>query len=197
MPDLFYLPPAPGEILQGDIYEDMPSIFIDERPLLVARPWKKSGGRDIWAVHSEDGPPPAGGFTWRMDRGGEKAVHAHAHLGRAIVLTHDCEIENDQTVRTLAMIRPVSEFGASARDRLFSGREEDIQYALFPLEAQSEEPSLERCLVDFRRLTTVRPAVLDQSTRIASLSEELRSALAHRFKLYLFRRMERLPTGEK
>jgi hypothetical protein len=193
MTELLYLTPA-GEILQGDIYAQMPSVYVESRPLRIARHWKVSGTRDVWEVHPEDGAGPGGGFKWRMDQGGEPALLVHAHIGLAMVISHDCEIENDPNVRTLAMIRPVGELERSAQEALFSGRDDQVRYAIFPLDAQDTEPEMERAFVDFRRLTTVRPAVLDASRRVASLSDELRFAVAERFRQYLFRRVERPAT---
>jgi len=189
--DRLYLPPNGAEILQGDIFDQMPSVYVESRPLLVGRRWKQDDTRDIWQVHREDGPGPNGGFKWRMDQGGESGMLVHAHLGMAIVLSHDCEIENDRSARTLAMIRPIGQLKEAAQEALFSGRPGDGFYAIFPLERQTDDPKLERSFVDFRRLTTMRPDVLAASRRIASLSEELRSAVAQSFKLYLFRRVER------
>lgn len=148
----------------------------------------------MWEVHREDGPGPKGGFKWQMHEGGEPALLVHSHMGLAMVISHDCEIENDPNARTLAMIRPLGELDDSAQRALFSGRKEDVRYAIFPLEAQDAEPRMERAFVDFRRLTTVRPAVLEASTRIASASDELRNAVAQSYRQYLFRRLERRAT---
>jgi hypothetical protein len=126
-----------------------------------------------------------------MSEGGESGMLVHAHMGRALLISHDCEIENDANARTLAMIREPAEFELADQERMFSGRDEDIQYAVFPLEAQDDDPTMPRGVVDFRRLTTVRPAVLSSSVRIASASEDLRRAIAEAFRLYLFRRVER------
>jgi hypothetical protein len=187
--DRLYLPPIGVEILQGDIFDQMPSVYVESRPLLVGRRLKQDESRDIWQVHRENGPAPNGGFKWRMDQGGEPGLLAHAHLGMAMVLSHDCEIENDRAARTLAMVRPIGELDESSQRALFSGREDEGWYAIFPLEGQTDDPKMARSFVDFRRLTTVRPAVLAVSTRVASLSEELRLAIARRFNLYLYRRV--------
>jgi hypothetical protein len=188
-----YLPPVPDEIQQGDIYEHMPSTILEGRPLRVARPWRESGGRELWGVHREGGPAPQGGFKWRMDEGGEGALLVRAHLGLAMVMSHDCEIDNDPVARTLAMIRPATELSEASQEALFSGRDDAIQYAIFALEVQTGSPITERSFVDFRRLTTVRPAFLQTSTRVASLTEELRAAVAESFILYLFRGFEASP----
>jgi hypothetical protein len=186
-----YLPPNPAELLQGDIFTDFPSVYIDTRPIRVARHWKEIAGRDMWSVHAEESTPPKGGFKWTMSQGGESGVLVHAHLGMAMLMSHDCEIENDPNARILAMIRPIDHLDAKTQERLFSDNvEEEPIYTAFPLEAQMAQPKIDRSFVDFRRITTVRPAVLEASNRIASLSEDLRKAIAERFWLYLFRRLE-------
>ena len=187
-----YLPPK-VEISQGDIYLDAPSVSVRARPLQVARHFQKKGGRDIPVIHTEGESPPRTGFRFALDEGGEAETLVHGFLGMAIVLSHDCEIENDPNVRTIAMIRPVAHLEAEAQEALFSGDPGRVQYAYFPLEAQEEPPTVERCFVDFRRLTTVRPEVLEQTERVASLSDELRHAVARAFYLYLFRRVTEAP----
>lgn len=190
MAEPLYRLPA-GDILQGDIYDLAPSVLVRSRPIRAARQWKvDKGGREIWAAHVEGGAPPQDGFKWAMDRGGEIAVLVHGYLDRAMVLSHDCEIENDQNARILAMVRPASHLAEPHRSALFDGKVDQVQYAIFPLEAQDADPRVERSFVDFRRLTTVRPEVLDASVRVASVSEELRRAVARAFWMYLFRRVE-------
>jgi len=193
--DRLYLLPG-AEILQGDIYEQMPSIHVESRPLRVARCQQHPGGRDRWEVHLENGPGPNGGFRWRTDQGGETGLLVRAYLGNAMVLSHDCEIENDPIARVLAMIRPAAELDDATQRALFSGQS-DGYYARFPLYPQTDDPVVERSFVDFRRLTTVRPDVLTASTRVASLSEELRAAVAESFRLYLFRRVESPATDRR
>lgn len=174
----------------------MPSAHVSERPLRAGRFFRPQGPRELWGVHSEDGQPPNGGFRWRIEEGGEPGLLLRGFLEMAILITHDCEIENDDGARTMAMIRPASHLDEKSREAVFSGREDEGYYAIFPLEAQDDAPKMERSFVDFRRLTTVLPAVLDSSTRVASASDELRRAIAQRFKEYLFRRIEpAAPTG--
>jgi len=54
-----------------------------------------------------------------------------------MLLSHDCEIENDPQLRTLAMIRPAHHLDATTRERAFSGRDDGQFFALFPLVAQA------------------------------------------------------------
>jgi hypothetical protein len=186
-----YLPPNEDKLLQGDIYTDLPSLIVENRPLRCARPFRqKRDGREQWFVHTEGVNPPRDGFTWGIDRPdltGERATLAQGFVSYAMLMTHGCEIDHDD-FRHVAMIRPDTHLSEEMRTSLFSGHPQN--YALFPLEAQEEEPTLPRCFVDFRRITTVRPPVLAASTRHASLSDELREALAEAFWLFLFRRLD-------
>ncbi|MGH2406455.1 MAG: hypothetical protein ACRDF7_00060 [Candidatus Limnocylindrales bacterium] len=187
MPGPLYLPPVEGEILQGDLFANVPSAIIDARPLRVAR--RLRADQSTWVVHEENGATPAGGFKWGISQGGEVLL-ARAFLGLGMVLSHDCEIENDPNIRTLAMVRPATDLAPDDRAALINGAR--VRYSIFPLAAQTIDPKMELSFV-VRRLTTVRPAVLDPDARIASLSEELRAAVAARFRQYLFRRVE--PSG--
>ncbi len=190
MPGPLYIKrPEDAEVLQGDIYVHVPSIYVDSRPLRVARFFQKNPktGRDIYFVHAEEQNPPKDGFNWNIDKGGvEENVLVHGHVAMAVVVSHDCEIENDPSTRTLAMIRPANHLDEDTQAKLFGGGE---VFVAFPLKEQDEEPKIERSFVDFRRLTTVRPDVLGQSTRVATLCDELREAMAQRFWEYLFRRV--------
>lgn len=197
MAERIYLPPR-DETSQGDIYENLPATHIEARPLRIARPFPRASGaqpqdelaRQKYGVHREDGRPPAGGFRWRFDQSGEDIL-AHGYLYKAMVLSHDCEIENDPRHRTLAMIRPITDLQPEDQTRVF-----DFEvFSAFPLEAQEEEPRMERCFIDFRRLTTVRPEVLTASVRLASVTDELRKAVSERFWLYLFRPLEEESPG--
>lgn len=185
--DPLYLPPKPGEILQGDIYGLAPSVLVRTIPLRAARRFQPpKTDREIWTVHSDD-KPPKGGFTWAMEQNGEPATLVHGFLGLAMVMSHDCDIENDANARILAMVRPVSQMDPARVTALFSEESSQVQYGIFPLAAQDTAPRMRRLFVDFRRLTTVRPEVLDDSQRLASASEEMRRAIARAFWLYLFR----------
>jgi hypothetical protein len=103
-------------LLQGDIFVDVPFVSVKERPLLIARYIGSSKGRITYSVHKEfDGPssefasadPPQTPFHLQ-DRQKPELVLVPVLLSMAIVLTHDCEIENDDH-RTLAMVRPITD----------------------------------------------------------------------------------------
>lgn len=139
-------------------------------------------------MHEENGEvKPDGGFRWSIAKGGE-LVHARVYMGMAILLTHDCEIENDHPPghRTLAMVRPITEIGEVDRPPILGLR----KYSAFPLPPQAAPPAMALSFVDFRRLTTVRPGVLENSIRHGTLSEAMRRGLAEHFWDFLFRRQE-------
>jgi hypothetical protein len=187
MPSPIYLPPA-DLVSQGDIYLNMPSVVVEARPLRVARLYVagkavlKPGARQTYGVHTEDGDEPNGGFHWTFEAGGEEIL-VRAHITMAIVLSHDCEIDKDDRHRTLAIVRPLIEVQPEHRDGLLRGH----QLSAFPLEAQDEAPEMIQSFVDFRRVTTVRPLLLQQSPRYASLALEVRRALAEHYWNYLHR----------
>ena len=184
-----------GDILQGDIYLSMPSVHVASLPMRAARFWKKQGERDIYSIHSIGGLEPKDGFKWSLDAGGEKSTLVSGYLSMGIVMSHDCTIENDDGHRTIAMVRPITDI-ANLEDR-----EPILNFdrtAAFPLLAQEAEPKMELSFVDFRRLTTVRPAVLATATRYAQCSERIRTALSEYFWEFLCReyRQARPPRSE-
>lgn len=185
--DRLYLSPIGDEILQGDILDDVPSVFVRLGPLRVARPYKDLGHHLLWSIHT-DANPPKDGMKLSMDLEGEEVV-VHGYRGLAMLLTHECEIDNDDRARTVAMIRPASQLNPRTVEELFSGSIDEAYYSRFPLEAQEDEPRMARSFVDFMRLTTVDPKVLADCPRVASLPDELKHAVAARFKDFLFRRV--------
>jgi hypothetical protein len=184
-----YLPPA-RDVQQGDLYEDMPSVVVVDRPLRVGRPATGPGARELIEVFREGGAEPPGGFMWQPDGNGEQSMLVQGRLSRAMILSHDCEIDNDPRIRIIAMVRPLTDLVLAAQEEIKSGVERPIRYGIFPLGPQVETPAMDWSFVDFRRLTTVRPVVLEKSVRIASLSNPLRHAVADAFRLYLFRPVE-------
>lgn len=190
--DRLYLQPIQGDFLQGDIFADVPSIIVRPGPLRVAR-WARNipakvgqPERALWGIHTDD-TPPKDGMRLSMELEGEEVL-VHGYRQMAMLLTNDCEVENDSRARTVAMIRSANELAPEHSELLFSGSIDESFYSRFPLEAQLEEPVMERSFVDFMRLTTVHPQVLEECRRVASLPDELRNSLAIRFKEFLFRK---------
>lgn len=181
MPEPLYLPPG-AQVSQGDIYLFVPSSHVERRPLQVIRPLRtEKGGLQSYRVHSEDGDAPSDGFKWDKQDGERLLVRGYLRMG--ILVSHDCEIDSDTRHRILAMVRPITDLQPEHRQAVVDNE----QVCALPLAPQDREPQMALSFVDFRRLTTVRPDVLAASNRYASLSSEIRKALAEWFWEYLFR----------
>lgn len=184
-----YLEPG-DELLQGDIYRNVPSIHLPSRPIRVSRPYRETEKGDLHGVHKEDGAPPKDGYHWRADQGGENVI-AKGFMGLVVVISHDCEIENDPNHRLVAMIRPITEIQAPFRADIMAMK----HWAAFPLLAQDEPPAMEESFVDFRWLTSLRPTVLRAEDRVARLAPGVVDALRVRFWHFLNRRVLEPPAG--
>jgi hypothetical protein len=174
------------------MFEDCPSLEIRERPMLVARKWpNKLLGQPPLPVHREhhedqdEAHMPRGGFHWALEKGGGEAVLAKGYKARAMLLTHNCEIDNDPDFRVLAMIRPLSAIDADHQEEVVALG----VWPYFPLPPQGAPPEMGPSFVDFRRLTTVHVDALRMADRFASLNDFVREALARRFQAFLFRRV--------
>lgn len=176
----YYQAKNPAEVLQGDIFEVQPSIFIRSRPLAVVRT-KQEGERIHAGMHTEDGKPapPDGGYRWEK---GEDII-AEGILAKAVMMTHDCEIEKDDKHRALALIRPWSTIPAEHQEKVRQG----LRYRFFWLPAQND-PDFEESYVDFRRLTTVRPGALLEQHRILAMTERMREAIGAAFIKFITRK---------
>jgi hypothetical protein len=185
-----YLPPSKEDaLLQGDIYKKVPIMWIGERPLLVARHAMTKVGREFYSVHKEfvgesrhpAGDAPKKGFRW-TNRDTPELLLVPAVLSIAMVMTHDCEIENDPDHRVLAMIRPITDLEPDYRKKCLAHERVDM----FPLEAQEEAPSMVTSFVDFRKFSPLRSGALEPpAERYASASEVLRKAVARAYWNYL------------
>lgn len=184
-----------GALDQGDVYDLAPSIRLEDPSIRVARvmparPADVEGARRTAGVHEEGGQPPQNGWQWEADRGGELLI-ARGFLTRAVVISHECEIENDQSMRLLAMVRPLSVIQGPTPEETEQRRADVMDFRShcnFPLHV--EGPFLtEPAFVDFRRITAVKPVVIESRPRLFRLSEETRKAMADHFWEYLWRRV--------
>lgn len=192
MPEALYLLPNADEaLLQGDIFLDVPFVWVPERPLLVARFLGENKKRVMtYAVHKEaEGPtshqgtgrPPKGGFRL-TDRQKPELALVPVILAMGMVLTHDCEIENDPDHRVVAMVRPITDLQPVYQQKCLAGERTDM----FPLESQDQAPAMPSSFVDFRKTTPLRPGALaPPAVRHASISQELRDAVAGAYWNYL------------
>lgn len=180
-----YLPPKDDYNL-GDLLNDVPSLHLQSRPFQVVRLWRPSKeDESIWdaRVHTEGGTAPKDDFKWTLEREGDSIV-ARGIIGSAILLSDDCEIANDEDHRTVALIKPWDNLPEGSQQKVSEGE----HHCFFELPAQAEDPPWEHSYVDFRRLTTIRPKVLNKKEHhYASASPELRRALATAFWEYLMR----------
>lgn len=171
--------PTVGERLQGDIYHLAPSVRVGARPVRAARYFRQaSAGRHLWSIHEEGGQAPADGFKWAS---GEQVL-VPGRLGMAIVLSHDCEIENAPNCLVVARVRPMTDL----EPRFRQACRDFNRWDTFPLFPQAAQPSLDESFIDFAELTTVDLAGLPIETRHARVSEEIRNAIARAFWNYLF-----------
>lgn len=170
MPDQIYSEPIAGDFRQGDIFRDTLSLWLADPDPPALRPRTGKGGLTNYSPHSMASPPP-GGFRWQ-DR---EYVLAEAKMALAIVLTHDCEIENDENerYRQVALIRPLMGVpDPDDRQVIVEGRNLGRLY----LPAQ-DRIGLPESYVDFRAITTLRRAALHTDRRIAGLSDYGRTVL--------------------
>jgi hypothetical protein len=89
-----------AHLCQGDILERVPHLLLKDQPRLLrkaALPGKRIG--------YELDELPEGALPTTPEEGG--LVPATCHVTRAMLLTHDCEIDKDQKHRCLALIRPL------------------------------------------------------------------------------------------
>lgn len=180
-----YLEPT-AEEAQGDIYDGAPLLDLRVWPLTAIRPRTFSGNRHALIDYPATGEPPPGGFKWEYPGGEGEIVLARGLVGRAIVLTHECDIENLERFRVIAMIRPISVLDATLHLKLFSYE----MGAAFPLTAQdAAPPRMPLAFVDFRRLTVISPEVLKECKKVACVCDQVRKALATHFSDFLFRRI--------
>lgn len=167
--DVYYVAPAPNDLRQGDIYRDVLHVMLSEPGFTVLREITIKGGRRAFAPHDAD-DPPSGGFTWES----KESVRAEGQVCLAVVLTHDCEIENPDSRehRLVAVVRPLLNLSTGDRETIRSNR----QFGRMWLPAW-DEVELPESYVDFRRITTLRKDALPDDHRIASMTDVGRELL--------------------
>jgi hypothetical protein len=171
----FYHPVDP-QLCQGDILERVPHILLKEQP----RPIQKAtfpGNRSAYQLAEL----AEGALPQTPEEG--VLVPATCHVTRAMVLTHDCEIDKDMRHRSVLLIRPLpANLPESERTTI----RENKKYSFFYLPAGDN--TLPESYVDFRRICTVSPQWVDSATRLASLSPDARQAML----IQLFRFLARV-----
>jgi hypothetical protein len=127
---------------------------------------------------------PGGPFHFNT---GEQAS-ALCHFTRAIILNHDCDIENDPEHRLVALVRPLAPVTNSEHRRVIEG---NLNFSYFYL--PSDGQALAAAYVDFRRITSLHPDFLARGVRLASLAPQALQALHAQLFRFLTRRDLKLP----
>jgi len=175
--DQYYVLPIHGDFRQGDIYCDVPHIMLSKPGFEVLRTFQAKGGRTQVFLHDENNPP-RDGFHWES----KECVAAEGQLGKAIVLTHDCEIENadSREHRLVGLLRPLDRLDARDREIIIQG----LHFGRFYLPAW-HDVGLPESYLDLRRITTLRKDALPDQLRIASMTDFGREILQAAIIRYL------------
>jgi hypothetical protein len=180
--------PITAELCQGDVFERIALVFSKDAPT----PLKKAtlpGKREGFEADTPLAPstPPSGSPL---------LVAAPCDYTRAMLLTHDCEIDKPSTkVLNLALIRPLDPKMPEDDKTILR---ENRKFAFFYLPAEQEGAA--ESYVDFRRLGTVGVETVKATPRLARLSEIARKAMLFQFFRYLTRidlRQASLPPPEE
>jgi len=175
--DSFYRDTDP-DLCQGDIVKNIPHLFL-KPPVQVLRKTSSKANRlmfEAFKVDSEDVLP--GGFNVAGEN-----VSAHCQAARGIVLTHGCEIDKDEKHRLVALIRPLVKVKEQDQQTIRENKNRRFFYL------EKYQDVLPESYVDFRRLSTVDPKLINMSERITSLDEKTVLALQAQFIRFITRRI--------
>jgi hypothetical protein len=136
------------QFCQGDIFVDVPHLFLKDRPTSpppLSLAGKKAGS---WTDELSGPEPPTAGA--------EVVVPAPCLVDRAILLTYGCEIDKDKRHRLIALVRPMTSLRPAEKDVV----RKNGRYACFHLPPLA--PAIQEGYVDFRRMSTVSPGWLEK-----------------------------------
>lgn len=138
--------------------------MLSEPGYRVLRTFQARGGRTAVSLHGQDNPPK-GDFKWAE---GKESVQAEGQLGMGIVLTHDCEIENEDSRqhRLVGMLRPFDRLTDQDREVIISGKHYGRLYL-----PSWPDAGVPECYLDLRRVTTLREDALPNDQRIAAMTD--------------------------
>jgi hypothetical protein len=166
---------ADPQLCQGDILERVPHLLLKDQPWPLQKatlPGKRIG--------YELQELPEGVFPDTPEGGA--LVRAACDVTRAMLLTHDCEVDKDKKHRAVVLVRPLPA-SMPAEDR--ATIQQNKRFPFFYLPAGGDR--LPESYVDFRRICTVSPQWVDSATRLASLSALARQAMLLQFFRFLAR----------
>jgi len=181
-----YQSPEPGDFRQGDIYRDIISLSLTTNDPGVLRTFQRPN-RTIVSLHTPEFPP-RDGFHWEVR---PEVVAAEGKKAYAIVLTHDCEIENEdeEGFRQVALIRPLAAIHDEVA-RLTIAAGDHIGRLYLPSEPSVAFPE---SYADLRALTTFRRGALRPDLRVLGLTDYGRRWLQSALVAYF---SELSPTAE-
>lgn len=147
----------------------------------VVRTRQARGGRVEAFLHGQDNPPKDG-FKWDD----KEATLAEGQLRWGVVLTHDCEIENEDNKRhrLLGLLRPLDALRPEDQEVIVGGH----HYGRLYLPAW-DEVGLPESYADLRRITTLRLDALPGDQRVCSMSDFGREVLQKAIIRYLTEQM--------
>lgn len=168
------------QVSQGDIVDAVPHLYL-KTSVTVLRRATAPGGRSLFEAFpvAELVTPPPGGF--KFEKGEPEQISSTCHLARGIILSHSCEIDKDSKHRLIALVRPLQPIPAENQEII--RRNQDFSYFHLP----ACPGAFDESYVDFRRISSIHPDLINSNHRLASLNEEGLGALLVEFFLYITR----------
>lgn len=168
-----------AELCQGDLLNEMASVHV-RSPVAALRKFTLPGGREVFKVfqRNEECTPP---LDFLKDGGEDSPISCN--LGRAIVITHDCDIDHERRYRLVAAIRPMDKLDEKAKTGIVNNA--NGNYFYLPADV---ERGIDEGYVDFRRITSITKTLLEQASRKASLAKESLRALQMCFFRFVTKR---------
>jgi hypothetical protein len=177
-----YHPQVRDDLSQGDILRIFPHIFL--RPQLkVARAQTGKGGRQFIKPHDYKIGMETVSLSGGFNAEGEDLL-TRCQEASALVIRHDCEIENDRSYCLIALVRSLEAAGMQQEHKAVIRENKNAPYFYLPALA----PVLGESYADFRRISCVKPDLIESQNRIASLSDATIELLQTQLVLFFTRR---------
>jgi len=172
LPAQFYRTPD-SQLCQGDILCDIPHLHL-KPPLQALRNTTTRQGQAFLPEPYEPKTP--------QERRQGSLVATSCQLGLGMLLTYDCEIDNDRKHRMVALIRPLDrQIPPDQQEIIRDNRNFNFLYLPAYLDKMDES------YVDLRRVSCLDPALVDQAERVVSLTDVAKKALYTQLFRYLTR----------